>query len=324
MATFVPDFDSLPPVKGMPKGCAWGLWGAEDQLGTLNLLSPATVLAARQEIQEGTSVALNWEITKNLQHPPTARCSTSLKIIDSLPTGAAFFDDEIVFNPQSGSQIDGLKHCAHQATKSYYNGLTHDDILRDQKSPRNGIGNISERGGIVARGVLLDFQSYAERHNISFSPITRHIISIEQLTSIAEEQKVELRPGDVLIVRMGFTKWHDAASSDERKRGTRTGTGEFVGVEANEESARWFWNQHFSMVACDSMAFEVWPPASDGSLFLHEYMIAFWGMSIGELWDLEKLADTCKSLGRWSFFFTSAPLNVAGGVSSPPNALAIF
>ena len=59
-------------------------------------------------------------------------------------------------------------------------------------------------------------------------------------------------------------------------------------------------------------------------MFLHEYMIALWGMSIGELWDLDKLAETCQKLNKWSFFFTSAPLNVEGGVSSPPNALAIF
>jgi len=44
----------------------------------------------------------------------------------------------------------------------------------------------------------------------------------------------------------------------------------------------------------------------------------------GEIWDLEKLAEVCEQQKRWSFFFTSAPLNIIGGVASPPNALCIF
>ena len=91
----VPDFDDLPEVSGMPKGCAWGLWGRNDQQGTLNLLTPSVVLAAKGEIQEGTSVALNWEMRYNLTHPPPGRCQTTLKILDSLPDGTASYDDEV-------------------------------------------------------------------------------------------------------------------------------------------------------------------------------------------------------------------------------------
>jgi hypothetical protein len=56
----------------------------------------------------------------------------------------------------------------------------------------------------------------------------------------------------------------------------------------------------------------------------HHYLLPSWGTPIGELWDLEKLADCCQRLNRWSFFMTSVPLNVPGGVASPPNAVAIF
>ena len=52
--------------------------------------------------------------------------------------------------------------------------------------------------------------------------------------------------------------------------------------------------------------------------------LGLWGMPMGELWDLEELAEECKRQNRWSFFFTSSPLNIQGGVASPPNALAIF
>ncbi|KAK8170345.1 hypothetical protein BC567DRAFT_164023 [Phyllosticta citribraziliensis] len=63
-------------------------------------------------------------------------------------------------------------------------------------------------------------------------------------------------------------------------------------------------------------------PAKD--VLLHEYLLAGWGMPIGEMFDLEALAATCRELGRWTFFVASMPLNMPGGVSSPPNAMAIF
>jgi hypothetical protein len=57
--------------------------------------------------------------------------------------------------------------------------------------------------------------------------------------------------------------------------------------------------------------------------FLHFHMLAFFGMPIGEMWNLEVLAEDCAADGNYDFFLTSAPLNIPGGVGSPPNALAI-
>lgn len=45
---------------------------------------------------------------------------------------------------------------------------------------------------------------------------------------------------------------------------------------------------------------------------LHEYILALWGMPLGEMLDLEKLAQTCREKNRWTFFFTSAPANCPG------------
>lgn len=61
-----------------------------------------------------------------------------------------------------------------------------------------------------------------------------------------------------------------------------------------------------------------------GTVGLHDHFLAMWGTPIGELWNLEELAEECRKENKWSFFFTSAPLNVPGGVASPPNALAIL
>jgi hypothetical protein len=57
---------------------------------------------------------------------------------------------------------------------------------------------------------------------------------------------------------------------------------------------------------------------------LHPILLAGWGTPIGELFDLQGLSKMCRKNQRWSFFFTSAPLNYTGAVASPPNAIAIM
>jgi len=84
----------------------------------------------------------------------------------------------------------------------------------------------------------------------------------------------------------------------------------------------WLHDCYFAGIAGDAPSFEAWP--SQEGYMLHEYILALWGMPLGELFDLEKLSKTCKEKGRWNFFVTSAPNYCEGGVSSHGNALAIF
>ncbi len=86
--------------------------------------------------------------------------------------------------------------------------------------------------------------------------------------------------------------------------------------------AEYLWDRHVAAVAADNPALEAWPPSAETG-FLHFRLIPHFGMNIGELWHLEDLAADCAADGVYEFFFTSAPLNVPGGVGSPPNALAI-
>ncbi len=82
-----------------------------------------------------------------------------------------------------------------------------------------------------------------------------------------------------------------------------------MGVETNEELLRWLWEQEFAAVGGDMLTFEMQPPR-DPAFYGHEWLIAGWGMPIGELFDLERLSVECKRLKRWTFFFSSMPLNV--------------
>lgn len=113
------------------------------------------------------------------------------------------------------------------------------------------------------------------------------------------------------------------ASESERKAGTQENS-IAIGLAGNEKSVRWLYDHHFAAVASDTVAFESWPPNIEEGWCLHEWLLVQWGSPIGEMWDLEKLSEICKQKNRYTFFLTSAPLHVRGGIGSPPGAIAIF
>jgi hypothetical protein len=84
------------------------------------------------------------------------------------------------------------------------------------------------------------------------------------------------------------------------------------------------WDMHIAALAADNPAVEVWPPSSlDEAGFAHLALLPLLGLPLGELWDLDGLADDCAADGVYVCLLTAAPLNVYGGVGSPANALAI-
>jgi Putative cyclase len=117
----------------------------------------------------------------------------------------------------------------------YYNGLPHADIMAPNGPICNGIERASSSrptplapplppifpvapanlqvladfiewtkfGGIVGRGVLLDYVAYAERHNIQYDPTSRFTISVADLDTMISEQNVTLKIGDILLIRSG-------------------------------------------------------------------------------------------------------------------------
>ncbi|OKP14064.1 hypothetical protein PENSUB_333 [Penicillium subrubescens] len=83
MSFQLPTFDELPPVEGMPQGCAWGIFdkdGRNDIFGTLNLLTPEVVKAATAEVRKGISVSLNWSL-ESIKNPEFFRKSLSHKVM---------------------------------------------------------------------------------------------------------------------------------------------------------------------------------------------------------------------------------------------------
>ncbi|KAB8205144.1 putative cyclase-domain-containing protein [Aspergillus parasiticus] len=311
-----PRFDELPLKKGHPKGSAWGLWGDHDERGTLNLITEDVVRAASAEFIQGIVVNLNLPLDVPLKpmNPRRKPCAHNL-----IAKGHAN-DDELDFNTQSSSHWDGLRHFPYSESKQFYNGVVQDEISSSHKI---GIQNIAEKP-IVTRGVLLDWYAYAQRKGLPHRPFTNQAITLEELLEVAREQRVTFRRGDILVIRTGWTAAYSRLSDAEKKRLGGRDDRASCGVEATEAAIRWHWEQEFSAVASDTVAYEAWPSPKPWGVCMHEVFLSGWGMPIGECWDLEGLSETCRKLGRWTFMLTSQPLNLPGGVASPPNATAIF
>ncbi|MCJ1297817.1 hypothetical protein MMC08_000605, partial [Hypocenomyce scalaris] len=133
----LPKFSDLPLGKGDPHHSAWGLYGKDDELGTLNRLTDEVVLkAAKEEIQTGIRVSLNWPLDAQSK-PFFGRQAFHNNVYRKAPR--VVNDDVWTFNTQSSSQWDGLRHFAYQEEQKFYNGVTMEDIHGEHKTNVNGI-----------------------------------------------------------------------------------------------------------------------------------------------------------------------------------------
>lgn len=167
-----------------------------------------------------------------------------------------------------------------------------------------------EQGGIVGRGVLLDYAAWAKTKNITIDHFSSYPISASALEEVATFQGTELRQGDILFVRTGWVEAFSNLSSEKAVALADMTNPPAVGVESSEATLRWIWNTGFAAVAGDQPSFEAWP-CQNPKYMLHEWLLAGWGMPIGEIFDLERLSQECQKRGRWSFFFSSIPLRVS-------------
>ncbi|EPS35492.1 hypothetical protein H072_11096 [Dactylellina haptotyla CBS 200.50] len=327
-STQFPSRSQLPALPGAPKDAAW-VWGPEDQLGRLNLLTPTRVKAASAEIRTGELIPVNLPL--NVPEQPSFGRETFQHTIKSLHDGVAF-DDLYHLNTQSGTQWDGFRHFSHLSSQTFYNGAKKEDIMGDAANDKCSVHFWSQHG-IAGRGVLLDYWGYAQSKGIKYDPYEHHSISWEELRACGTAQGIDIRPaaqggdikvGDILFVRSGFNVAYQNRSSEERAKAALRQDPDlkWAGLEQSEAMLDWLHDSYFAAVAGDAPSFEAWPTKQE--YYMHEYILALWGMPLGEMLDLEKLAKRCRETGRWVFFFVSSPANVERGVSSHVNGTAIL
>jgi len=309
----LPDYDELRSRTDAPGGTAWKVFGADDEIGTLNLLDQARALAGAAEVRTGDVFSLNWRVdlpSPNPWRPAPQRTHIAF--------GNSRDDFLAPFYLQYSSQWDGLRHIA--IDEGFYNGVPA-SVVDDPSSTRLGVQLWAERG-IVGRGVLLDVARMQAEAGDPIDPATQYRITPAVLDETVRAQGLRIERGDILLVRTGWVGWY-ASLPESRRAEAFHATSPQPGLDPTEEVAAWLWDQHLAAVAADNLAVECTPLNMTPGNFLHYRLIPGFGMALGELFWLDDLAAACAQDRRWSFLFTSAPLNVPGGVGSPPNALAV-
>ena len=239
--------------------------------------------------------------------------------------------EKLTFNTQKSTQWDGLRHFAYQKEKLFYNRRTREDILTSSEGSL-GIHWWHKVGGIAARGVLLDYWSYAEANDKCYDPTGPYAIPFEELIeclqwqqglSVSVGEELEFRAGDILLIRTGYmTKYNDMSQEEERVAG-KADPPASCGVKQGRGLLAWLWEGRFAAVGGDAPGWEAFPGDESAGFLFHEVLIAGWGCPIAELLWLEDLAEWCRERKRWTFFLSSCPLNVYGGVASPANMMAL-
>lgn len=318
----IPAFDDLPlGADGVVS--AWGVFGVDDSIGRLNMITPETVRTAVQLVRRGVGFGLDAPLDEFDPPLDSTRSPVRHRVLKGGDGAVVDLDDALDdFFPQISSQWDSLAHMAARPNV-FYNNRSVDDVL---VGGHNTIDHWTKRG-VVTRAVLLDLPR-ARESAPDVIPDTSHgpvPISVEVLEAVRRAAGTQFSPGCAVVIRTGFLEWYRGL--DLEHRADLSSQLSAPGLEHSEDMARYLWDSGASAVVSDSFATEVWPPdESPGASpfgFLHRVLIGRLGFAIGELWDLEELARDCRLDGVYEFFLVSAPLHVRGGIGSPANALAI-
>jgi kynurenine formamidase len=280
-----------------------GRWGPDDELGTLNLITPATRRRAAQLVVEGLSVSMASDLS--VQHNPAT---------DSVKSHTAFTDpvapiavaDAITLHVHGWStHLDALGHIYTDGVG--YNGRRRADIFTEDGLATNAI--IAMRDGVFTRGVLLDVAATCAVPWLTHD----HVITRAELEQAENAAGVRVETGDALFLHTGLSARLAADSPDDTDH--RAG----LGVDA----VLWLRERDVALFGGDCV--EVLPGQDpDLPLPLHQLGIGAMGLTLLDWPRLDGVLALCSQLDRRAFLLTVAPLPIVGGTGSPVNPIATF
>ena len=339
-----------------PPGSNWGDFGADDQCGRINLLTPQKVKQGVAEVQEGLTFCLSLPLDLpggNVLNPrrlppvlrPTlrnGRPNMNYRLITDNPMHTdVISDDLVVMHLQYSTQWDSLAHVGQMfdangdgiAEAVYYNGFRAGRHIlaptegSDAGVPAPGQSRSTSKAAalgienmaarcVQGRGVMIDLQANLGRG--------RSLVGYDSLMRIIEADKVVVETGDMLCLHTGFAQalvemagQPDAAVLDQ--------TGAVLdGRDA--KLLQWITDSALSVLIADNYAVEAHPaighPGCCATLPLHEHCLFKLGVHLGEIWHLSELANWLRAHGRSRFLLTAPPLRLPGAVGSPATPVA--
>lgn len=293
---------------------AWGRWGREDQRGALNLITPERVAAAGRLVADGVAVSCGRDLGTVPQVDDPRPSLHMMLLAGDVPgdSGIAGFADSTDFlgiacHGMSVSHIDALCHIFVDG--KMYNGFPASDV-KSTGAVRNAIGVAGN--GIVGRGVLLDICRSSGRE--WFEP--GETIGPDVLEQCCAEQRVQVEPGDILLVHTG---------RDARRRALGPWNMFAPGLAGlGAGCVPWLAERQISVLGTDGIADTLPVGSADWPLPIHQCCIAGMGVHLMDNLDLLHLAGACAERERWAFFISVGPLRAQKATGSPVNPVAVL
>jgi kynurenine formamidase len=321
------DLELHPPRPGSPELSNWGVFGDDDEYGTLNYLTPEAVRRAVACVRDGRVYPLNLPVNLPSDRPIGRPEHTKSAHIRNMQfDGIVVNDDHIVLATQGSTQWDSFVHVGADEEGGdgiFYNGVGLEAVDDEGYVHRNGIDKIAQRG-IVGRGLLLDVARMVAGGAPEPLPAD-HVIDEGEVEACLQHQGSELLPGDIVCFRTGWVEAYlDADEAGRAKLMEPVGwTMAPASPGITPDLAPLAQRQRWAAVVADNLAVEASPFQPDNARSAHVRMLRNLGLPFGELFLLRDLSGAAAADGRYEFLFTAAPLWIPGGMGSPGNALAV-
>ena len=289
----------------LPAISNWGRWGRDDQLGTLNFITPGMRLAAAGSVVGGRVVSFAHQ--RPVADPTGVRkfVFRNFHYTDPPPDEAGTIDEiGMIYHGYTVTHLDALCHLfTPEGRDGMYNGLPI-SLVTDAGAAKLGV-EVMGAEGIVGRGVLLDIAALGD------GPLPLgSIVTVADLEAAEARQGVSAGEGDILFVRNG----------QPGRSSFRLGTG------LHPACLPWLHARRVAALGHDGDG-DVHPPQPGLARWtepVHMIAIPYLGMPLICACDLEALAAACAEEGRSIFLLSLAPWRFAGATSSPVNPLAMF
>ena len=281
----------------------WGRWGKDDEVGTMNLITPAKRKQAAALVKEGFSVSLasDADTVQAIDNPQPYE--HQMLALGSDRIGVAF-------HGIAHTHLDSLAHINYDGV--FYNGYKPDpeQVKSANGHAKNSIHNL--KNGIFTRGILIDIPRMKGVQYLE--PGTP--IYVEDLEAWLKKAGLKIQPGDAVFVRAGV--WARRNQSGPYLRGRSPG-GKDAGLDPSV--IPWLKKQDIAILASDHPQY-VSPSDLPGAV--HDFALVSLGIHLMDNCDLEALSDAAAARKRWEFLLTAAPLPIKGGTGSPLNPIATF